>query len=94
MAFRRGNTEFNTILSKSAIIILLICFYSLTSLFLAGDPCPVKALNTTGGENCCFLPFEHEGLMKNDCISAQKGSKNFTCPLDRFHHNIGTCRKF
>ena len=61
--------------------------------YLPGVPCPIKAINDTGDEQCCFIPFKHEGVRTDDCVK-RHGAKNFTCPLDRFQHNFGICRKF
>ena len=67
--------------------------YALCFRIFPGVPCPIKAINDTGDEQCCFIPFEHEGVRRNDCVK-RHGAKNFTCPLDRFQHNFGICRKF
>ena len=61
--------------------------------FLLTAACTVKALNATGSEKCCYLPFEHQGQMKNDCVPENNWSKIHKCPLNIFNSNFGTCRK-
>ena len=70
-----------------------VFLYALCFRIFSGVPCPIKATNDTGDEQCCLVPFEHEGVRRDDCVKRQ-GAKNFTCPLDRFQHNFGICRKF
>ena len=68
---------------------LISCVYILPS-----DSCNVTAVNKTGAEKCCFLPFEYGGQMFYHCSEGLLEAKGYTCPLDRFNIHWGVCREY